>query len=566
LKPLEVTIFNEGYTKDEFINTALTVSGKVGTLDLVYAGGYLTRDAETVSDYTNYARGLYGTYYQCASLGSPTAKCYTPSSYWFDSSDSTNMSQELRLSSPSDWRMRFVGGLFYEDREVKANTDWHYKSVPECPDSGVSTGTCFLYLDPRAAPKFQSATLNNPGRRPSDVGFLNDFTREYTQFAAFASVDFDILENLTLTLGTRYYDIENSIVGANIGSFYCKVYGTGESGPCTGDLYGYGDETAPYGTNIDEQADNKNQTDGFKSRANLTWRITGDALVYATWSEGYRPGGFNRGTALVANDVAGLDPQYARPTSYEEDDLTNIEVGWKTTFWGGRAQFNGAIYQVTWENAQTGFFAPQLGFGNLQFFTNGPDYEVNGVEFDVVVAPLDGLTLTAAGSYNKGELTNSPQLINNIEGSPGFGQPITENCVDGNGNQVCDPNEIVPVSDVYGPKGTEMANSPELQFNVRARYEWAWGDYNPYVGAAVQYQDESYSSANVVNRFLMPSWTTWDAAVGIGRNSWNAEIYAINLTDENTSMYTTASQFIIAEVPMRPRTMGLRVSYSFGGN
>ena len=65
LKPLEVTIFNEGYTEDEFINTALTVNGKVGMLDLVYAGAYLTRDAETVSDYTNYARGLYGTYYQC---------------------------------------------------------------------------------------------------------------------------------------------------------------------------------------------------------------------------------------------------------------------------------------------------------------------------------------------------------------------------------------------------------------------------------------------------------------------------------------------------------------------
>ena len=82
----------------------------------------------------------------------------------------------------------------------------------------------------------------------------------------------------------------------------------------------------------------------------------------------------------------------------------------------------------------------------------------------------------------------------------------------------------------------------------------------------MQYQDESYSSANVVNRFLMPSWTTWDAAVGIGRNSWNAELYAINLTDENKSLYTTASQFIIAEVPMRPRTIGLRLSYNFGGN
>ena len=169
-----------------------------------------------------------------------------------------------------------------------------------------------------------------------------------------------------------------------------------------------------------------------------------------------------------------------------------------------------------------------------------------------------------AGSYNKGELTNSPQLINNIPGSPNFGQPITESCIASSNCGVC--TQSVNVEDVFGAEGTEMANSPELQFNVRARYEWAWGDYNPYVGAAVQYQDESYSSANTVNRYLMPSWTTMDASVGVSKDAWNAEFYVVNLTDEDESVYTTASQFIVAEVPMRPRTMGLRFGYSFGGN
>ena len=334
---------------------------------------------------------------------------------WNDTNDNTNLSQEIRLSSPTDWRMRFVGGLFYEDREVEATTDWLYKSVPECPAGTTpSASDCFYYLDPVNTTTFESATFNNRKRRSPTTGFINDFTRQYTQFAAFASVDFDILENLTLTLGTRYYDIDNSIVGANVGSFFCKAYGGGVEARCA----------APYGTNVDEQPINDVQDDGFKSRANLSWRVNTDVLLYATWSEGYRPGGFNRGTAFVAVDPETGNPQYQRPYAYEGDDLTNIELGWKTIFWGGRAQFNGAIYQVTWENAQTGFFAPQLGFGNLQFFTNGPDYEVNGIEFDLALAPIDGLTVNLAGSFNKGEMTNSPQLINNIPGDPKEGQPI----------------------------------------------------------------------------------------------------------------------------------------------
>jgi outer membrane receptor protein involved in Fe transport len=57
-----------------------------------------------------------------------------------------------------------------------------------------------------------------------------------------------------------------------------------------------------------------------------------------------------------------------------------------------------------------------------------------------------------------------------------------------------------------------------------------------------------------------------DASFGVGKDDWTAEFYVVNLTDENESMYTTASQFILVEVPMRPRTMGLRLAYNFGGN
>ncbi len=143
------------------------------------------------------------------------------------------MSHEIRLSSPADWRMRFVGGVFYEERELEATTDWQLQDRSGVRghrrvDRRAASCTSIRGTSPKFAGRDRSTTRTAAA---PNTGFFNDFTRDYTQSAAFASVDFDILENLTLTLGTRYYDIENSFVGANMGSFYCKVYGTGERAP-----------------------------------------------------------------------------------------------------------------------------------------------------------------------------------------------------------------------------------------------------------------------------------------------------------------------------------------------
>ena len=52
-------------------------------------------------------------------------------------------------------------------------------------------------------------TSNNPNVRPLGDAFFNDITRGYTQKAAYASVDFDLIpQTLTLTAGTRYFRTE----------------------------------------------------------------------------------------------------------------------------------------------------------------------------------------------------------------------------------------------------------------------------------------------------------------------------------------------------------------------
>ncbi len=568
LNPLEVTVFNNGVTNDKFSNTALTVNGKVGLVDVTYAGAMLTRDSYQIQDYTNYARGVYGSYYQCTGYsGSSVNKCYTPSSVWRDTTHNSNTSHELRFTTPNTWMFSGVGGVFWEQRKLNDDTEWLYKSVPECTTGGPAS--CFLYLDASQSPKFQNASMNNMGQRDPSVGFVDDFQRTYTQRAVFGSVDWHIVDDLTLTVGTRYFNIENQMLGGNMGSFFCKNYGATApaSAACNGTTSGYGEASgkAPYGTNLNNQDPNSTTASGFKSRVNLSWKPTADTLLYVTWSQGYRPGGFNRGEAqhLPAVNAAGNGPganQWQVPAAYASDDLTNKEAGWKTSFMHNRIQFNGAVYQEDWNNVQTGIFAPQLGLGNLTVGLNGPSYQVRGVEMSVIARATEGLTLQGSMSYNQSELKTSPGLVDNIVGSPGYGQQITQAWV---GGSAANGGHAVPVVNVFGTPGDPLANSPKLQANARARYEWSSDQYNYYAQLGAAHQGSSFSSATSVNRFEMPSWTTWDGSVGVSKGAWNVDLVGSNLTNINQSVFTSAAQFIQVQVPQRPRTIGLRFGFKF---
>src|ERR1700677_3663661 len=109
LPPLSVNLFNPSYDKDKFENTALVVNGKIGDMKLVYSGAYLVRNVDQQQDYTNYARGVFAYYYQCAGYSSKSAaagQCYSPSSVYKEQENNTHQSHELRLSSPDDLRIR----------------------------------------------------------------------------------------------------------------------------------------------------------------------------------------------------------------------------------------------------------------------------------------------------------------------------------------------------------------------------------------------------------------------------------------------------------------------------
>src|SRR5260370_17523984 len=99
-------------------------------------------------------------------------------------------------------------------------------------------------------------------------------------------------------------------------------------------------------------------------------------MVYDTFSQGFRPGGFNQnGGALHGNGTDGV-PQFILPKSYPSHKLTNNEIGWKTEFLNPRLQWNGAVYLETSDNVQVAFSDP-ASIGTTSFPTHPPNLLLN---------------------------------------------------------------------------------------------------------------------------------------------------------------------------------------------
>ncbi len=565
LGPLETTSFTPSFDKDRFESTAWTVHGKIGPLSAVYTGSYLERRIDNQIDYTNYSRTAYGVYYTCSGGSTPwqnaggpkptPATCFSPATYWHDKVKNTHLSNEFRLSTPDTWRIRAIAGVFQETFRIGDVMNFEYKTIPSCTPANLQIALAGGQACVANVRTIEGADVNQPGVRGDNTGFGEDVKRGYTQLAAFGSVDVDIIPNvLTITGGTRYYNYKEYETGAQ--------YGTGGSclnvpnGQCTGSMINIG------GVNGDHVTYH-----GFKSRASLTWNVTKTTMAYFTFSQGFRPGGFNRSQRSVAvgpgTAANGGVNQYFTPNSYAPDSLNNYEIGLKTSLFNRWLQINLTAYNMDWSNVQFAFYAPAQ-LGNTTFLTNGPDYNIKGGELQLTARPADGLTLFGTATYNDTKQTSSPCLVSNIATSPTLGKCITS--IKG-----------IDFPNPFGVIGATAAFAPKVQASGRIRYDWNIGDYKPFVQVGATYTGKMFnkpanykSGDNVLVpdttflRYVQPAYTTVDASMGVASaEGWNAQLYVTNLTNSHASTFTSTAQFIRSDVPIRPRVMGLRIGYDF---
>jgi outer membrane receptor protein involved in Fe transport len=543
-------------------------------LKLVYTGGYMVRHIDQQQDYTNYARGFYGTYYQCTGgktgFGSGAPTCFSPVAYWNDKVKNTHFTEEFRVSTPDTWRIRGIAGAYYEQFRIHDDMNFDYKSTPSCNTANLAialAGGQPCVADTTTAP---GATSNIGGFTilPDNTAFGEDTQRGYNQEAAFVSLEFDIIPHvLTITGGTRYFQYNEFETGSQYATgTECLDVPNGDCGP------------GSY-KNIDSHHDHITYH-GFKSRAGLNWHVNDRTLAYFLWSQGFRPGAFNRAQGAVApllesNGVAvpngqaceagcSVVKQYEKPNGYAPDSLTNFEVGFKTELFDRRLVLNLSAYDMNWDNVQLVFFNP-AALGNTSFGVNGPDYNVKGVEAQLVARILPGLTAQSSATYNHETQTSSPCLVAGLTNN----MCITQLYSSATGMNGAFENP-------FGAVGTTPAFAPKFQGNIRLRYEWTMGAYKPYASVSAQYtgsmynQPATYASGEGVLvpgttllRYYQPGYATADLAFGVAKDNWYFEVYSNNLFDNHASEFTSSAQFIESMVPLRPRIIMLKVGAHF---
>ena len=510
LGDLEIQRYQKDSLSDDFDNYNWTLTGRVSDLELLYTGAYTDRKTDQFVDYTDYLFvGQYLPYYICdysvtyPGAGGPAGTCQAPGIFVKSETKTTVQTHEFRVSTNAEDRVRATVGAFYSEMDLREINSFTY---PGSESAIAANGVVGFGPNFSAEP----SSAKDKGQWPEGVIFRNDVKRTDEQMAAFVSVDFDITDQFTATLGTRYYDVQVDLLGSAAGSF--------------GNFGASQDNNA--GNNLNEIFSGENdkaETDGFIYRASLAWTPTDDQMYYATYSEGFRPGLLNR-----PGGDCNADGSFCVPFTIESDTVSNYEAGWKVDLLDNRLRFNGSIFYIEIEDLQTGIFDASIS--NLFFVSNAADAEVKGIEAELTWAPenVEGLTLSGGISLLDTEITEV----------------------------------LIPTEDVT--KGDDLAFAPEFKGNLQARYEWDLSNgMQAHVMGNMAYSDTSYTDIITINRLELDSWLIAGATAGVSTEEWAAELYVDNLTDETAELSGSFGYDRERITVARPLTVGVRFSLNF---
>ncbi|MDO3386235.1 TonB-dependent receptor [Gilvimarinus sp. SDUM040013] len=369
-----------------------------------------------------------------AQLGDWAAGNFVGSDQYYDVQ---TVSQEFRLTGSSD-KLDYVLGAYalLTDRSDTLRSTWEtpngqpFDCEPAYPGGPVVTNfACNGLID---------ATQNE---------------QDNQAWAVFFSTDYDLSENLTLTVAGRYDEDQREVT--RIDGPTVDTNGVGVGNKCDAELNP--ESCAAAGSKISETFS------AFQPKVSLAYTPTDALTLYGTAARGFRSGGFNASGALLAD-------------SYDQETLDSFEIGFKSTLLGNQLRINGSAFHQRYENAQ------QFEFdGNIfvQSLYNIPESEINGVEFSLDYAISDSLLLSAGVGLMESEIVEFDTEIRDRMRSELLARTANSVKLPDGTAQAFDKNF----------QGEKMPNFPHQSANISLRHDLPLG-----ANALITQVDYSYTA------------------------------------------------------------------------
>ncbi len=365
--------------------------------------------------------------------------------------DQHQFSEELRYAADvSDWLGFTVGGYYFDQRIAYA----------------------------------ESRDLANGATRVATRSILQN-----QSYAAFAEADIRPFDGLTLTLGGRYTSENKTPQAARFGACPFNL-----QSPCTF-------ETAP-----------KYSGDNFSPKVGLAYQINPDALIFASWTRGFRSGGFSlRGTPLGA--------------PYSEETVDAYEAGFKLDLLDRRVRFNVSAYYNKFNDLQRTVLDTDPVLGVVQAVFNAADATIKGAEVELTVVPTSGLTLRGVYGYTDAS----------YETFTGFANP----------------------------EDLEFVRVPKHTGSASIDYEGNIGSRRAGVHADVTYSGRYYFDDP--NNLSQDPYALVNAKIFVDlTDQLTLDIYARNLLDKQYNVWgSTLGSLGENRFPGAPRTYGARLTLTF---
>jgi iron complex outermembrane recepter protein len=264
----------------------------------------------------------------------------------------------------------------------------------------------------------------------------------------------------------------------------------------------------------------ENKYESTTGSASLQYRWTDAFMTYASWSQGFKSGGFNQ-----RYNVA---PPGNLPVAFDEETAETYELGFKSEF-GASFRLNGAVFTTKYDNMQLTY---RLGIVPLLF--NAGKSTIDGGELEFTFAPG---RLVLEGSV--GYLTNEFDEIAIVPGT----------------TQTVGPNNTLPFA-------------PEWQANAGLGYDFAVGGATLTPRVNVSYTSEQYfDAANSVEVAQLDDVTVINTSLTLELGAWRLRGGVNNATDEryrvagNSSFSTSAGY--AESIYSRPRNYFISASVDF---